>query len=73
MDITCSCIYVAASKYSRNHFISEKHKTVQSYKLHVLQNSLTVKIYTSASDYIDVGNIPGSHFVKVFAAPLSLS
>jgi len=67
------CIFVAASKCSRNHFISEKYKTVQYFKLHVLQNSLLVKLYTAASDSIAVGNNPGSHFVKDFAGLLSHS
>jgi hypothetical protein len=33
-----------------NHFISEKYKTVQSFKLHFLQNRHPVQLYTYASD-----------------------
>jgi len=58
--------YVVASKCSRNHFISEKYKTVKSFKLHLLQNRLLAQIYTFASDCSGVGNIPGSHCVKHF-------
>jgi len=59
---------VEASKYSRNHFISEKYKTVKSFKLHVHQNTSLVQLYISASDCKSFGNIPGSHFVKDFSA-----
>ena len=38
-------VYVLASKYSWNHFISEKYKRVQLFKLHFL-----APLYTSASD-----------------------
>ena len=41
---------MVASKCSWNHFISYKYKTVQSFKLHSLQNSTLLPIYTSASD-----------------------
>ena len=47
-------LYVIASKCSWNHFISEKCKTVQSFKLHFLQNSCLMQLYTSASDCRDV-------------------
>jgi len=59
---------VVASKCSRNHFISEKYTTVQSFKLGFLQNSLLVQLYTSDSDCKGIGNIPGSNFVKAFSA-----
>jgi len=42
-------------------------KTVQSFKLHFLQNSNLVPIYTSASDCKGVENIPGNHFMKAFS------
>ena len=58
LELTC----VVASNPSRSHLISEKHKTVQSFKLHFLQNCPLVQLYTSASDCEGVGNIPGSHF-----------
>ena len=63
-------IYVVASKCSQNHFISENYKTVQSFKLHCLQNSPLLQQYTFASECKGAGNIPGSHFVKAFAALL---
>ena len=63
-------MYVVASKCSQNHFISENYKTLQSFKLHCLQNSPLVQQYTSATDCKGAGNIPGSHFVKAFAALL---
>ena len=40
--------YVVASKCSRNHFISEKYVTVQSFKIHFFQNS-TFCNYTLSS------------------------
>jgi len=58
--------YMVASKCSRNQFTSEKHKTVKSFKLHLLQNRLLAQIYSSASDCNGVGNIPESHCVKSF-------
>jgi len=61
-------IYVVVSKCSQNHFISEKHKTVQSFKLHFLQNSPLPQPHVSASDCRDVRNIPRSYFVKAFSA-----
>jgi hypothetical protein len=33
-----------------NRFISEKYKTVQTFKLHFLQNRHPVQLYTYASD-----------------------
>ena len=59
---------VVVSKCSQNHFISEKYKAVQSFKLHFL-----VQLYTSAINCEGVGNIPKSHFVKAFSALLSHS
>jgi len=41
---------MVASKCSWNHFISEKYKTVESFKLHFLQNSPLVQLYIAASD-----------------------
>jgi hypothetical protein len=66
-------IYVVTSKYSQNQFISEKYKAVKSSKLHFLQNSPHVQIYTSVSIYKGVGKIPGSHFVETFSALPSYS
>lgn len=48
--------------------ISEKYRTTQSHKLHVLQNSLLVQVNTPASDCKVVRNIPGNHFVRAFSA-----
>ena len=80
LDVAKSIIFgngkqcdMVASKYFLNHFISEKYKTVQSVKLHFLQNSPLMRLYTSDSHCIGIGNIPGSHFVKAFSAPLSHS
>jgi hypothetical protein len=64
---------VAASKCSRNYFISLKFKTIQSFKLYFHQNNPLVQLYISASDRRGVENIPGSHFVKAFSAPPSHS
>jgi len=62
-------IYEAvASKRSRSHFIPEKYKRVQSLKLHFLQNSPFVHVYTSSSDCKSVRNISGSKFMKAFSA-----
>jgi hypothetical protein len=65
---TVSYVYAVASKCSQNHFISERYKTLQLFKLHFLQNSPLVQIYTYARDFKVVGNIPGTHFVKAFSA-----
>jgi hypothetical protein len=62
---------VVASKYSQNHFISEKYKTVQLFKLQFLQNNPLVQLDTSASDSKGVENIPGSHFVSLFSIPVA--
>ena len=51
----------------------KKYKTVQSLKVHFLEHSPHVQLYTGASDGKDVGNIPGSHFVKGFSGPPSYS
>jgi hypothetical protein len=61
-------VHVVASKASWNHFNSKKYKTVQSLKLHFLQNSPLMQLYTSTSYCKFDGNIPGGHFVKVFSA-----
>jgi len=42
--------FVVASRCSQNHFISEKYKTGQSFKLHLLLNNPLVQLYTFASD-----------------------
>jgi len=36
-------MYVLTPQCSRNHFISKKHKTIHSFKLHVLQNGPLVE------------------------------
>jgi hypothetical protein len=64
-------MYVVASRCSQNHFIYKKYKTVQSFKLHFLQNSPFEQLNTSTSDCKGVGYIPGGHFVKAFLALLS--
>jgi hypothetical protein len=53
LDVTKSIIfdsgkrcYMVASKYYRNHFISEKYNTVQSVKLQFLQYSPLMRLYT---------------------------
>ena len=61
-------MYVVASKYSRNHFISEKNKRVQSFKIYFLQNSPFLHLHTSASDCEGVVNIPESRVVRDFSA-----
>ena len=70
--IFCST-WLVTSKCFRNHIISEKYKTVKSFKLHFLQNSSIVQLDTSTGDYKRVGKIPGSHFAKAFSAPPSHS
>jgi hypothetical protein len=46
--------YVVASKYSWIHFISEKYKTLQPFKLRSLKNSPLVQLYTSESESEDL-------------------
>ena len=60
--------YVVAAQCFQNLSICEKYKTVQSFKLHFLQNIPLVQLYTSANDCKSDGNISGSHFVKDFSA-----
>jgi hypothetical protein len=50
-------IYVVASKFSKNHFISEKHTKLKPFKTNFLQNSPLVQRCTSTSDSKCVGNI----------------
>ena len=59
---------MVATECLPDHFISEKYKTVPSFKLYFLLNSPPVQLYNSASDYKDLGNIPGSNFGKAFSA-----
>ena len=40
---------VVTAKCSQCHFISEKYRTVQSFKLHFLQNNPILQLYTFAS------------------------
>ena len=65
------CLYltkhVVASKCIRNHFVSEKYKTVETFKLYFLKNSPLLQPYTTASDCKSVAYVPGSHFVKAFS------
>jgi len=61
-------VHVVDSKFSWNHFHSKKYKTVQSLKLHFLQNSPLMQLYASINDCKVDGNIPGGHFVKAFSA-----
>jgi hypothetical protein len=56
---------MVASKFSKNHFVYEKHKTVQPFKLHLFQNNPLLQLYSSAEI---IGSIPGSHFMKAFSA-----
>ena len=44
-NYTYEFIYVVASKSSRNHFIYEKYKMVESFKLHFHQNTSVVQLY----------------------------
>jgi len=60
--------HMVASKCSSNNFISDQYKTVQSFRLHLLQNNFFVRQYTYASDCKGVGNIHGSYFLKAFSA-----
>ena len=65
---------MVASKCSQNHFISEKNKTVQSFKLLFLQLCPHVQQYTSAGNCNYVGDIPGSHFIEsLFSSSVALS
>jgi hypothetical protein len=51
---------------------SEKYTTLQSFKLHFLQDLPLVQLYNSDSDCNGVENIPGSNFVTTFSALPSL-
>ena len=67
----CNIItHMLVSKCAWNHILSEKYKTVQSMKLHFLQNIPLVWPYTSASDGTGVGTIPGSYYMEAFSALL---
>jgi hypothetical protein len=66
--VSATIQYVVAAECSQNLSIWEKYKTVQSFKLHFLQNTPLVQLYTSASDCKSDGNISGSHFMKDFSA-----
>jgi hypothetical protein len=44
------CLYVIDSNSSRNHCVSKKCRTVQSFKLHFFQNSHLMLLYTSVSN-----------------------
>jgi len=67
-------MHVVASKCSQNHFISEKNKTVQSFKLLFLQICPHVQQYTSACNCKCVGDILGSHFIEsLFSFSVALS
>ena len=55
-------------KYSQNHIIFEKCKTVQSFKLNFHHNISLVQIYNSASNSKAAGNIPGRYSAKGFSA-----
>jgi hypothetical protein len=46
---------------------------VQKFKIHFHQNTTLVQIHTSVCHRKRVGNIPESHFVKIFSAPPSHS
>jgi hypothetical protein len=59
---------VIASKFSGNHFISEKYKNSAIINKHFLKNAPLVLLHTSASDSKAVGSIPGSNFVKASSA-----
>jgi hypothetical protein len=64
---------MVVSKYSQNHFISEKYKTVPLFKLNFLQCTPLVHLCTSASDRKGAVNIPGSNLVEDFSALTSHS
>jgi len=59
---------VVASKYSQNHFISEKYKSLLAFTLHFLPNSPLVQLNTFAKACKSVGNFSESHFVHTFSA-----
>jgi hypothetical protein len=61
------CVCVVASKCSRNRFVPEIHKKIQYFKTYFIQNIPLAKINTSAGEYNDVGNIPGSHFQNAYS------
>jgi hypothetical protein len=58
---------MVAEKCAQNHIISEKYRTVLSFKLHVLHSIPLLKLGVTASNCKNVENIPGSHFVKAFS------
>jgi hypothetical protein len=62
------CFEVVASEFFRNHFISGKHRIIQSLKLRFLQDSSLVHLWTFAGGCKSVRNIPGIRFVKTFSA-----
>ena len=65
-NFLCS-INTVASKCSQNHLMCDKCKTVQSFRLHFLQNSLLMQLHYSSSNCKGAGNMAGTHFVKAFS------
>lgn len=57
---------MVASSVSRNHFISQKYKTLQLFRPRFLQKNPVVQQYTSVNGYTVVANILGSHSVEDF-------
>ena len=47
-NFLCRLLIRGSFQFSRNHLIYEKHQTLQSFKLHFLQNCPLVQLYTSA-------------------------
>ena len=64
-------MHVVASKCSRSRFLSDKYKTVQSFRPHFLQNSPRVQLHTSAGDCKVVGNISGSQCESLFKSSIA--
>ena len=65
----CSYLtYIVASKYFRNHLISEEYKTANHLGYTSSKTVPLKKLYNSGSNCKGVGNIHGSKFVKAFPA-----
>ena len=58
--------YVVASKIFSEWLSFWEIKKIRSFRQYFPQSCPLVQLYTSASHYKCVGNIPGSHFVKAF-------
>jgi hypothetical protein len=59
-------LYLVTLEYYRNHSNSEKYKRAQLFKLHLIQNSPPVQLYTAVSHCKVVGNILEAILFKPF-------